>query len=260
MRDMARDFRNAEARPAFGTGGATLIEGRGLVFERARTLLIDEMEVRIAAGCRTVVLGTNGAGKSLLLRLLHGLLAPDAGSVHWYGTFGSRGNPAQAMVFQRPVMLRRSVRANLKFALSTRGIRGRAASERIERALVEADLADRAHQPARLLSGGEQQRLALARALATEPELLFLDEPTTSLDPAATFAIEKLICEAHARGVTVVMVTHDAGQARRLGDELLFLHRGRIVEEGPAAERLAAPRSDPMRAWVEGRLYLEPVR
>ena len=110
------------------------------------------------------------------------------------------------------------------------------------------------------LSGGMRKRAALARALALDPELLFLDEPTTSLDPAATFTIEKLICEAHTRGVTVVMVTHDAGQARRLGDELLFLHRGRIVEEGPAAERLAAPRSDPMRAWVEGRLYLETVR
>ena len=256
MRDMARDIRAGDASPAFGPGSETLIEGRGLVFERAGKRLIDTVDIRIATGRRTVVLGANGAGKSLLVRLLHGLLRPDGGTVQWHGGSGRGGHPAQAMVFQRPVMLRRSVRSNLKFALAAHGVRGADASGCIETALASAGLSHLADQPARLLSGGEQQRLALVRALATEPELLFLDEPTTSLDPAATFAIEGLICEAHARGVTVVMITHDAGQARRLGDDVVFLHEGRLVESGPVAERLAAPRSAPMRAWVEGRLYL----
>jgi tungstate transport system ATP-binding protein len=161
------------------------------------------------------------------------------------------------MVFQRPVMLRRSVLANLTFALRVHGVRGAELRRRARAALARARLEDMAGRPARVLSGGEQQRLAVARALACEPHLLFLDEPTASLDPASTYAIETLIHEAHAAGVAIVMVTHDRAQALRLADDVLFMSGGRIVESGPAARVFEAPRSDAARAWLEGRLHFD---
>ncbi len=237
----------------------TLIETRGLRFDTGGQRLIDDVDLRIGRGRRTVVLGANGAGKSLLLRLLHGLLPPAAGEVLWQGRPLDRAaRQAQAMVFQRPVMLRRSVLANLHFALAARGIRGAERRAREAEALRRARLTDLAHRPARVLSGGEQQRLAIARALACAPEVLFLDEPTSSLDPASALAVEELVAEAHAAGVTVVLVTHDLGQARRMGDDVVFMHAGRVTESGPAAQVLETPRSAPARAWIEGRLYVGP--
>jgi len=242
MRDLLTDHAQVCAQP--------ILSARGLGFAAGKQRLIDGVDAEIARGRRTLVMGANGAGKSLLLRLLHGLLPPSSGTVVWRGA-----RRAQAMVFQRPVMLRRSVLGNLRFALGVHGWRGRAREARVAAALEMARLTDKARQPARLLSGGEQQRLAVARALACEPDLLFLDEPTSSLDPASTQMIEDLVNAAHGRGVTIVMVTHDLGQARRMGDELVFLHAGRIAERGPLDEVLAAPRSEAARAWVQGRLY-----
>ena len=237
-----------------------LIEARRLRFETGGQRLVDIDALALRPGLRTMLMGANGAGKSLLLRLLHGLIRPSAGEVLWHGRRLDRaGRRAQAMVFQRPVMLRRSARANLRFALAVRGIRG-AERRRLEAEAIErARLGDLARRPARVLSGGEQQRLAIARALATRPEVLFLDEPTASLDPASTHAIEALIGEACAEGVTIVMITHDAGQARRIGDEIVFLHEGRVAETGPAARLLDAPRSEAAQAWLDGRLLLGPA-
>jgi tungstate transport system ATP-binding protein len=147
------------------------------------------------------------------------------------------------------------VLANLNFALKVHGLTGRARADRANAALEMARLTDLASHPARVLSGGEQQRLAVARALICEPDLLFLDEPTSSLDPASTRMIEDLVNAAHARGVTIVMVTHDIGQARRMGDEVIFLHAGRVAERGPLDRVLGAPRSAAARAWTQGRLY-----
>ncbi len=234
-----------------------LLSARGLQFEARGKRLLDDVDLTIGEGRCTVILGANGAGKSLLLRLMHGLIAPTAGTIRWQGgPLDRSARAAQAMVFQRPVMLRRSVLANLRFALSVRGIRGRARAARAAEALERANLSDLAHRPARVLSGGEQQRLAVARALACAPDLLFLDEPTASLDPASTFAIEALIREAHDAGVTVVLVTHDTGQARRLGQDIVFLDGGRVAETGPVGDVLAHPRSEAARAWLGGRLYL----
>ena len=234
-----------------------LLRARGLCFDAGGRRLIDRVDADFQPHRRTVIMGANGAGKSLLLRLLHGLIRPTAGEVRWQGRPLDRaGRRGQAMVFQRPVMLRRSVLANLRFALAGRGL-SRAERAAGEAAAIErARLSDLAHRPARVLSGGEQQRLAVARALAGAPRALFLDEPTASLDPASTHAIEQQIREAHANGVTVVLVTHDIGQARRLGDDLIFLHAGRVVEAGLTPEVLDTPRSEAARAWREGRLYL----
>ncbi len=253
--EMAGNLQRAAAQdPA-----PTVIETRGLCFDRGGRRLIDGVDLNIRQGRRTVVMGANGAGKSLLLRMLHGLLRPAAGEVLWKGRPLDRvGRGAQAMVFQRPVMLRRSVLGNLHFALAVRGIRGSDRRERMHEALRHARLIDLASHPARVLSGGEQQRLAMVRALICEPEILFLDEPTASLDPASTHAIEELIAEAQAAGVTVVLVTHDLGQARRVGEDVVFMHAGRVTETGPAARVLDAPRSEAAQAWLDGRLYLGP--
>ncbi|MDF2766514.1 MAG: transporter ATP-binding protein [Rhodospirillales bacterium] len=216
--------------------------------------LIEEVSLEIAAGPRTVVLGPNGAGKSLILRLCHGLIRPTSGRIGWLGPDGARARLHQAMVFQRPVMLRRSARANIDYALSVRGIRSEERRRRIGEALAETGLADLADRPARVLSIGEQQRLALARAWALHPQVLFLDEPTASLDPAATRAVEEIVLRIHASGTKIVMTTHDLGQARRIADEVLFLHRGRLVEQAPAAEFFHAPRTQEAAAFIKGEL------
>ncbi|MET4104247.1 tungstate transport system ATP-binding protein [Roseovarius sp. MBR-78] len=242
MRDMVTESMETCTDP--------ILTAKGLSFATGGQALLHGIDIEIAHGRRTLIMGANGAGKSLLLRLLHGLLPPSSGEVIWQGA-----RRAQAMVFQRPVMLRRSVLANLRFALKVQGLGWRARQVRAREALDMAHLTGKAHQPARLLSGGEQQRLAVARALVCEPELLFLDEPTSSLDPASTQMIEDLVNAAHKRGVTIVMVTHDSGQARRMGDEVIFLHAGRVAERGPLDQVLGAPRSEAARAWVQGRLY-----
>jgi len=158
------------------------------------------------------------------------------------------------MVFQHPVMLRRSSRANLLHALAVAGIGWRERRNRADAALERFGLTRFAGQPARRLSGGERQRLALARAWATAPEVLFLDEPTSALDPGATRIIETMIADFDAEGVKVVMTTHDLGQARRLADEVLFLYQGRLVEQTPAEDFFANPRSEAARAFLNGEL------
>jgi len=225
-----------------------------LCFERGGRRLLDGITFQTDVGPRTVVLGPNGAGKSLLLRLCHGLLPPSAGTITWAGADPSMARRCQAMVFQRPVLLRRSTAANIRYALRTQGIPRRQRRAIVREALERAGLLSLAERPARVLSGGEQQRLALARAWALKPQVLFLDEPTASLDPAATRAVEALLDEIYQTGTKVIMTTHDLGQARRLADEVLFLHHGRLVEQAPASAFFLAPRSPEAAAFLEGRL------
>ena len=224
---------------AYSAGGKTLIEN---------------VSFEIAAGPRTVLLGPNGAGKSLILRLCHGLIRPTSGRVLWLGRDGSHPRLHQAMVFQRPVMLRRSAAANIDYALTVRRLSPAERRRRRDGALAVAGLADLADVAARVLSIGEQQRLALARAWALQPQVLFLDEPTASLDPAATRAVEEIVLRIHASGAKIVMTTHDLGQARRLADEILFLHRGRLVEHATAAKFFNAPATLEARAFIRGEL------
>ncbi len=213
--------------------------------------ILDGIGVEIGAGPRTVILGPNGAGKSVLMRICHGLLEPTTGRIEWLGANGSR---RQAMVFQRPVMLRRSALGNVVYGLKLAGI-GRKERELRARDVLEAvGLEQRAHQPARRLSGGEQQKLALARAWALGPEVLFLDEPTANLDPAATRELETIVGQIRASGTKIVMTTHSLGQARRLGDEILFIDRGRLVERAPVERFFAAPQSPEAAAFIRGEL------
>ena len=223
-------------------------------FEIGGIRLIKDLNCTLEAGPRTMILGANGAGKSLFLRLCHGLIRPTTGRVLWQGAKGRDPADAQAMVFQRPVMLRRSVAANVDYALKLRGM---AAAERraaVEDALGHTGLRRLADNPARVLSVGEQQKLALARAWALQPEVLFLDEPTASLDPAATHAVEQIINAIDTAGTRIVMTTHDLGQARRLGDEVMFLNRGRLLEKAPAERFFSEPENDLAQAFLKGEL------
>jgi tungstate transport system ATP-binding protein len=210
----------------------------------------------LEAGPPALVVGPNGAGKSVLLRLLHGLLPPTAGAVRWAGEGrnNNRRMPRDAMVFQRPVMLRRSALANAAYPLKLAGLPRAERLARAREALARVGLEGLADRPARRLSGGEQQRLALARASALNPEVLFLDEPCASLDPAATRAVEDIVSGIAARGTKVVMTTHDLGQARRLAGEVLFLHRGRLLEHAPAAAFFAGPAAPEAAAFLRGEL------
>ncbi len=223
-------------------------------FEIGGIRLIKDLNCTLEAGPRTMILGANGAGKSLFLRLCHGLIRPTTGRVLWQGAKGRDPADAQAMVFQRPVMLRRSVAANVDYALKLRGM---AAAERraaVEDALGHTGLRRLADNPARVLSVGEQQKLALARAWALQPEVLFLDEPTASLDPTATHAVEQIINAIDAAGTRIVMTTHDLGQARRLGDEVMFLNRGRLLEKALAERFFSEPENDLAQAFLKGEL------
>jgi tungstate transport system ATP-binding protein len=223
-------------RVSFAAGGRTII---------------DPLDLTLEAGASTVILGANGAGKSVLMRLMHGLLAPSTGRVAW-STEGPRRR--QAMVFQRPVMLRRSALANVVYAIDAAGVPVGQQLRLAREALQEVGLAYAAGRPARVLSGGEQQRLALARAWALHPEVLFLDEPTANLDPGATREIEAVIKAFDVAGTKIVMSTHSLGQARRLGDEVIFLHQGRVAERAPIDRFFPQPASPEAAAFVKGEL------
>ena len=200
------------------------------------------------------VMGLSGSGKSTLVRHINRLLEPTSGQIIWRGSEGRNPSRFQAMVFQRPVMLRRSVRANIDFALSLRKFPSGVRRKRIDEVLSRCGLGQFSKTPARVLSFGEQQRLAMARSWALEPQVLFLDEPTANLDPSATHAIEELIRGMSRDGRKVIMCTHDLDQARRLAEEIIFLHRGRMLEKSSANQFLQAPKTSFAKAFLKGEL------
>jgi tungstate transport system ATP-binding protein len=228
------------------------IEARLVSVRFGSVTALSAVDLELHGTRRVAILGANGAGKSVLLRTLHGLLQPTEGTVTWGG---SPDRPLdQALVFQRPLMLRRSARGNVEFSMAVRGVppieRGIRALEALKRVRL-LDLADR---QARVLSGGEQQRLALARAWATRPRVLFLDEPTASLDPAAGTEVERVMAEIHAAGTAIVFSTHVLGLARRLADEIVFLHQGRIAERTPATQFFSHPQTAEAVHFLRGEL------
>jgi tungstate transport system ATP-binding protein len=240
-----------------GTPPLLPLELRRLSYEAKGKRVIDDLDLRIEERGITAIMGPNGAGKSVLLRLMHGLIPPTDGDILWAGQRSGRDLlRRQAMVFQKPVLLRRSAASNISHALGLRGVMRSERAIRVDEALKQAGLQNLAATPARVLSGGEQQRLCLARALSLEPEVVFLDEPTASLDPASTLAIEGLLIDAKCRGIKIIFVTHDVGQARRLAQEVIFLHHGRVIEHEPAKRFFDRPRSEAARAYIAGGLVL----
>ncbi|MBI4194598.1 MAG: ATP-binding cassette domain-containing protein [Betaproteobacteria bacterium] len=230
------------------------LELRDLCFAINGNTIIDRISVQIEDGPRTIILGPNGAGKSVLMRLCHGLLKPTSGTVAWTGRRPNRRSGGQAMVFQRPVMLRRSALRNVMYGLKLAGVSRTECELRAHDVLDAVGLSHVAHHPARVLSGGEQQRLALARAWALGPEVLFLDEPTANLDPGAAREIESIIGAIHASGAKIIMTTHNLGQARRLGDEILFINQGRLTERSSADRFFREPASAEATAFLRGEL------
>ncbi|MDX2103610.1 MAG: ABC transporter ATP-binding protein [Alphaproteobacteria bacterium] len=222
-----------------------------LSFEAGGRRLLDRVSLTLPAGGITAVMGHNGSGKSLLLRLLAGLLAPSAGGCHWHQPPEPR---QRVLVPQTAVLLRRSVAANLHHALAAAGHGCQQRRVIAAATLARFGLEGLADQPARVLSGGEKQRVAIARAAALNPCVLLLDEPTAHLDPGATKQIEAMLIALAEAGTTLLLVTHDAGQARRLAQRMILLHRGRVIEDGPTASVLSNPNSREGAAFLAGDL------
>ena len=225
-----------------------------LCLSKKDQLLLDDISFKLESGAITIILGANGAGKTLLLKTCHGLLQPSSGAVLWHEKDDNRVRKKQAMVFQRPVLLKRSVAANIDYALRLQGMVKSQRDERIDQALILAGLQHLKERYARILSGGEQQRLALARAWAVNPEVLFLDEPTAHTDPSATAAIEQLIKSFAQQGVKIIMTTHDLNQAKRLAEEIIFINQGRWLEQASASQFFDCPENPVASAFINGEL------
>jgi tungstate transport system ATP-binding protein len=217
--------------------------------------ILRKISLVIEAGAPTVLIGPNGSGKTTFLRAAMGLIPPSSGQVIW-GGFAQSPPLRRAIVFQRPVMLRRSVFGNLHFALESAEVPRSQRQTRTKELLSLVDLDGLGDRPARRLSGGEQQRLAIARALARKPRVLFLDEPTAILDPAATRAIEELVRSVSASGVKVILATHDLGEARRLAGDIVLLHRGTVIETASADQFFKSPATKEAQAFLAGELLL----
>ena len=223
--------------------------------EANSTTILDRLNLTIGPGAPTLIVGPNGAGKTRLLRLCMGLDAPSAGRITWGGRADSEMR-GRAILFQRPVMLRRTTAANVAYALAQVGLPRSQRADRIAALLESVGLSDLAQRPARRLSGGEQQRLALARALARDPEILLLDEPTANLDPAATRGVEEIVLAAAKSGIKIVMASHDLGQVRRLAGDVIFLVRGAVCEQAKAEHFLDHPMTQEAAAFLRGDLVI----
>ncbi len=227
----------------------------GASLQMGATTILDRLNLSITPGAPTLIVGPNGSGKTSLLRLMMGLATPTTGRVSWGGRTESKP-VRRAFLFQRPVMLRRTAAANVIYALAQAGAPRGERAVRAAALLERVGLADLAQRPARKLSGGEQQRLALARALARDPEILLLDEPTASLDPAATRGVEEIVLMAAQSGIKIVMASHDLGQVRRLAGEVMFMVRGSLRERALAADFLDHPTTPEAAAFLRGDLVI----
>ena len=215
--------------------------------------VLGPVDLRLECSGITAVLGANGAGKSLFLGLAQGMLIPSTGSVTWDGQNAHATRNNRSIVFQSPTVLRRSVFDNVAFALNATG-RSQDADSRVEHWLERVELADRIKTPAAALSGGEGQRMALARALVTNPQVVLMDEPSSNLDPKSTAQLERIAVDIAASGVPILIATHDIAQAKRLAQTVVFFDQGQITEITPAAEFFAAPRSGGANRYLEGLL------
>lgn len=234
------------------------IKGQALRLAREGRAILDGVDVTLGAKPGiTVLVGPNGAGKSVLARVLAGLLPPDGGCVTWAGSPPDLARQRHlGVVFQHPVLLHRSTQANIEFAFALAGVPKAERRERAREYLGLGSLLPHASTPAHQLSGGEQQRLAFVRTLALEPAILILDEPAASLDPSSTAALEHLIGAAKLDGHPILLITHDLAQARRLADDVIFMHMGNIRERTPAQNFFAQPQTPQASAFLKGEIVL----
>lgn len=223
----------------------------GIEVRRAGRVILGPLDLRVEDSGPLVVIGPNGSGKSTLLRVCHGITRPTRGTATW-SVSRAEADLAQAFVFQTPILLRRTALENVIYPLTLRGEAKKNARARAAQMLDDVGLGPMASLRASVLSGGEKQKLALARALVTRPQVLFLDEPTASLDGRSTREIEAILTQARTQGTKLVMATHDLGQARRIAAHVTFLLNGKIVESTPAAEFFAGPRTAAAQAFLKG--------
>lgn len=235
----------------------TEIIGEGLIIERDKRRLLDVNHVVLGEKACSVIVGPNGAGKSLLVKTLCGLMTADYGTVLWNKQPPDRARRLRVgLLLQRPVLLNRTARDNIIHALKASGEPQRQARQIADDVLRRAGLEATAAVPARQLSGGEQQRLALARALSLNPDILFLDEATANVDPQSTAAIEDVLRQAIEQGLRLVLVSHDLGQVRRIADEVIMMNHGKIVEQASAETFFNVPQSAAAKAMLSGDLVI----
>lgn len=233
------------------------ITGKRLKIERAGRLVLDIPHVKLGQFRSTAIVGPNGAGKSLLVKSLSALLVPDSGLINWNSTPADNDRRIRVgLLLQRPVLLNRTALKNLTYALRAAGVSRQEAVEQAREALDIAGLGAVVDVSAQRLSGGEQQRLALARALALKPDMLFLDEATANVDPASTQAIEEQLKRAVNDGLTIVFVSHDMGQVNRMADEVILMHQGQIIEQCPRVHFFEHTINPITRAWLAGEILL----
>ena len=230
---------------------AMSVELQDVVVRRRGAAILGPMTMTLEAAGFTIVLGPNGAGKTTLLKVLHGVERISKGRVSW-SVSDEEAREQQAYVFQKPIMLRRSVRQNLAFPLQLLKYPTDEIAKRVRDWAIRIGLQDTLDQPATRLSGGEQQKLALARALIRDPKVLFLDEPCANLDGRSTREIETLLQESLGAGTRIIMTTHDLGQARRLASDVVFLLKGKLCEQAPADAFFATPQTAEARAFLNG--------
>ena len=240
------------------------VSAHDLLINRGGRLLLDVPSIEFGAqldqgvsGQCAVIVGPNGAGKSLLVRILCRLLEPDTGHVLWGGRQADKVRRHRVgLMLQKPVLLRRSALANLVYALRCLGRGRHTASDLGQQALSQAGLEAIAEVPAHQLSGGEQQRLALVRALLLNPDILFLDEATANVDPSSTLNIEQQLQQAKQEGLNVVMVSHDQGQVKRLADEVVLMNKGRVIEHATRERFFEQPENPLTKRWINGELLV----
>ena len=228
-----------------------------LQIAKKANVLLNDVSLKIESNDVSIILGPNGAGKSLLLRAAHGLEMPNKGSIKWNAHQPKPQHAWRAYIFQKPVLLRRSVRANLEYVLSLHDVKKSHYSSLIDTALEQTGLSNIADRNARVLSGGEQQRLNIARAWVLQPKVMLLDEPTAELDPSGTAVIERLIETIAQQGTKIIMTTHDLGQAHRLANDIIFLHQGKLVEHTAATQFFEHAETKLARDFIAGKLLTE---
>ena len=223
----------------------------GVTLRRRGRVILGPLDWCLDGRGVTIVMGPNGAGKTAFLRAMHGLERISTGRLFWAAQ-GALAWRAQAFVFQTPILMRRSVLDNIAYPLRLDGAGRSEARAKAAQMAEEVGLS----LPADSLSAGERQKMALARALIRDPQVLFLDEPCANLDGASTIAIEAILFRARDRGTRIVMATHDTGQARRLADEVIFLRHGKMLDASLAEDFFGGGASSDAAAYMRGEVLV----
>ena len=219
-----------------------------------KTKILDKIKCKIHNESIIAVLGPNGAGKSMFLKTINGLIGVESRKIKFnLMEINDYIRKEIAIVFQKPTLLRRSVFENMQFVLERKN---KLSNFEIMKLLQRVNLATSKDKPARLLSGGEQQRLSLARALLINPSLLLLDEPTANLDPYSLNLIEEIILDENKKGKTIILTTHDMGQAKRLAKEILFFNKGKLLEQTKAINFFKKPKTKEAQSYINGKILL----